>query len=214
MMIPFSLQCIKCGEYMARTAGKKFNSRKEDVIGPDHSKIQKVPVLHQVLRLQQRDRLQDGPEEPGLCVRERLRSASFIFSPVLVSTRGVAVAGAPRWPRIAAMAAAALCLDVLSIIATASASTRTQQPRRSGLAATPARSSRAGSDGSTRRGAAVPPPARRGVRRWRGPPIRHRRDPPPTRSSRHAQLRVLAPAGRGRGPTFEGGAGEAAGPPR
>ena len=33
MMIPFSLQCIKCGEYMYR--GKKFNSRKEDVDGPE-----------------------------------------------------------------------------------------------------------------------------------------------------------------------------------
>ena len=32
MMIPFSLQCIKCGEYMYR--GKKFNRpSKEDVIG-------------------------------------------------------------------------------------------------------------------------------------------------------------------------------------
>ena len=30
MMIPFSLQCIKCGEYMYR--GKKFNSRKEDCL--------------------------------------------------------------------------------------------------------------------------------------------------------------------------------------
>lgn len=29
MMIPFSLQCLKCGEYMYR--GKKFNSRKEDI---------------------------------------------------------------------------------------------------------------------------------------------------------------------------------------
>ena len=39
MMIPFSLQCIKCGEYMYR--GKKFNSRKEDVIGDDYLGIKK-----------------------------------------------------------------------------------------------------------------------------------------------------------------------------
>ena len=39
MMIPFSLQCIKCGEYMYR--GKKFNARKEDVIGDDYLGIKK-----------------------------------------------------------------------------------------------------------------------------------------------------------------------------
>ena len=39
MMIPFSLQCNKCGEFMYR--GKKFNTRKEDVQGEDYLGIRK-----------------------------------------------------------------------------------------------------------------------------------------------------------------------------
>lgn len=39
MMIPFSMQCNKCGEFMYR--GKKFNSRKEDVIGDDYLGVRK-----------------------------------------------------------------------------------------------------------------------------------------------------------------------------
>ena len=38
-MIPFSLQCIKCGEYMYR--GRSSTSRKEDVIGDDYLGIKK-----------------------------------------------------------------------------------------------------------------------------------------------------------------------------
>jgi len=34
MMIPFSMQCLKCGEFMYR--GKKFNSRKEDALNEDY----------------------------------------------------------------------------------------------------------------------------------------------------------------------------------
>lgn len=39
MMIPFSMQCLSCGEFMYR--GKKFNSRKEDVIGDDYLGVRK-----------------------------------------------------------------------------------------------------------------------------------------------------------------------------
>ncbi|EGB09411.1 hypothetical protein AURANDRAFT_5530, partial [Aureococcus anophagefferens] len=49
MMIPFSLQCVKCGEYIEdprvahpkKTSGKKFNSRKEDVVGDTYLGIRK-----------------------------------------------------------------------------------------------------------------------------------------------------------------------------
>ena len=40
MMLPFSVQCVKCGEFAYR--GKKFNSRKENVHGEDYKGIKKV----------------------------------------------------------------------------------------------------------------------------------------------------------------------------
>eukprot|EP00750_Incisomonas_marina_P032006 INCI8741.1.p1 GENE.INCI8741.1~~INCI8741.1.p1 ORF type:complete len:352 (-),score=91.04 INCI8741.1:388-1443(-) len=40
MMLPFSVQCVKCGEFSYR--GKKFNSRKENVHGEDYKGIKKV----------------------------------------------------------------------------------------------------------------------------------------------------------------------------
>src|SRR5437867_2054369 len=38
MMIPFSLQCVTCGEYMYK--GKKCNAKKEDVVGRRYLGIQ------------------------------------------------------------------------------------------------------------------------------------------------------------------------------
>ena len=40
MMLPFSVQCVKCGEFSYR--GKKFNSKKENVHGEDYKGIKKV----------------------------------------------------------------------------------------------------------------------------------------------------------------------------
>ena len=75
MMIPFSLQCIKCGEYMYR--GKKFNSRKEDVIGDDYLGIKKYRfyikccVCNNEIAFKTDPKNQDYVCESGLC------SASF-----------------------------------------------------------------------------------------------------------------------------------------
>ena len=116
MMIPFSLQCIKCGEYMYR--GKKFNSRKEDVIGDDYLGIKKYRFYIKCCVCNNEIAFKTDPKNQDYVCESGLRSASFLCP-------------APRPP-----------------------------PR------------------------ALPPPTR------------HRRD---TQRRRHAQLRVLAPAGRGRG---------------
>ena len=39
MMLPFSLRCSTCNEYMYK--GKKFNSKKENVVGDDYMGIRK-----------------------------------------------------------------------------------------------------------------------------------------------------------------------------
>ena len=117
MMIPFSLQCIKCGEYMYR--GKKFNSRKEDVIGDDYLGIKKYRFYIKCCVCNNEIAFKTDPKNQDYVCESGLFSASWLFAYAM----------------------------------------------------------RLGQESS-------------------GRPTRHRRD---TQRRRHAQLRVLAPAGRGRG---------------
>lgn len=117
MMIPFSLQCIKCGEYMYR--GKKFNSRKEDVIGDDYLGIKKYRFYIKCCVCNNEIAFKTDPKNQDYVCESGLFSASWLFAYAM-----------------------------------------------------------------------------RLRRESSGPPTRHRRD---TQRRRHAQLRVLAPAGRGRG---------------
>ena len=77
MMIPFSLQCIKCGEYMYR--GKKFNSRKEDVIGDDYLGIKKYRFYIKCCVCNNEIAFKTDPKNQDYVCESGLRSASFVF---------------------------------------------------------------------------------------------------------------------------------------
>ena len=95
MMIPFSLQCIKCGEYMYR--GKKFNSRKEDVIGDDYLGIKKYRFYIKCCVCNNEIAFKTDPKNQDYVCESGLFSVSLFF--FLVSSWL-----ARRWPRGAAMA--------------------------------------------------------------------------------------------------------------
>ena len=77
MMIPFSLQCIKCGEYMYR--GKKFNSRKEDVIGDDYLGIKKYRFYIKCCVCNNEIAFKTDPKNQDYVCESGLFSASFVF---------------------------------------------------------------------------------------------------------------------------------------
>ena len=207
MMIPFSLQCIKCGEYMYR--GKKFNSRKEDVIGDDYLGIKKYRFYIKCCVCNNEIAFKTDPKNQDYVCESGLRSVSLFCFPCLGGfIRSVApwtlrrlVARPParrRRRRGAPPRRAAVCPRCGRAYAE-HASRAWRWPRalrelggRRAERAVPATllprgtpSTRSESVASrSSRAALLPPPAR------------HRRDP---LRRRHAQLRVLAPAGRGRG---------------
>ena len=77
MMIPFSLQCIKCGEYMYR--GKKFNSRKEDVIGDDYLGIKKYRFYIKCCVCNNEIAFKTDPKNQDYVCESGVLSASFVF---------------------------------------------------------------------------------------------------------------------------------------
>ena len=78
MMIPFSLQCIKCGEYMYR--GKKFNSRKEDVIGDDYLGIKKYRFYIKCCVCNNEIAFKTDPKNQDYVCESGLFSASWLFA--------------------------------------------------------------------------------------------------------------------------------------
>ena len=81
MMIPFSLQCIKCGEYMYR--GKKFNSRKEDVIGDDYLGIKKYRFYIKCCVCNNEIAFKTDPKNQDYVCESGLRSVSLFCFPCL-----------------------------------------------------------------------------------------------------------------------------------
>ena len=77
MMIPFSLQCIKCGEYMYR--GKKFNSRKEDVIGDDYLGIKKYRFYIKCCVCNNEIAFKTDPKNQDYVCESGAWAASFVF---------------------------------------------------------------------------------------------------------------------------------------
>ena len=91
MMIPFSLQCIKCGEYMYR--GKKFNSRKEDVIGDDYLGIKKYRFYIKCCVCNNEIAFKTDPKNQDYVCESGLRRCPLFFlRPLLRDLRGGGVA--------------------------------------------------------------------------------------------------------------------------
>ena len=87
MMIPFSLQCIKCGEYMYR--GKKFNSRKEDVIGDDYLGIKKYRFYIKCCVCNNEIAFKTDPKNQDYVCESGAWAASLVFLlPLLRDLRG------------------------------------------------------------------------------------------------------------------------------
>ena len=84
MMIPFSLQCIKCGEYMYR--GKKFNSRKEDVIGDDYLGIKKYRFYIKCCVCNNEIAFKTDPKNQDYVCESGLFSASRFLLPCFFAT--------------------------------------------------------------------------------------------------------------------------------
>ena len=102
MMIPFSLQCIKCGEYMYR--GKKFNSRKEDVIGDDYLGIKKYRFYIKCCVCNNEIAFKTDPKNQDYVCESGAWAASLVFLlPLLRDLRGGGLpvrcsSSAPRGP--------------------------------------------------------------------------------------------------------------------
>ena len=86
MMIPFSLQCIKCGEYMYR--GKKFNSRKEDVIGDDYLGIKKYRFYIKCCVCNNEIAFKTDPKNQDYVCESGAWSAYFVFLAAAARLRG------------------------------------------------------------------------------------------------------------------------------
>ena len=102
MMIPFSLQCIKCGEYMYR--GKKFNSRKEDVIGDDYLGIKKYRFYIKCCVCNNEIAFKTDPKNQDYVCESGAWAAPFVFfaSLFLHDVRGGGVAVRRSWSAPAA----------------------------------------------------------------------------------------------------------------
>ena len=102
MMIPFSLQCIKCGEYMYR--GKKFNSRKEDVIGDDYLGIKKYRFYIKCCVCNNEIAFKTDPKNQDYVCESGLSSVSLFFFFATCAAVACPCGVRRAWPRLAFVA--------------------------------------------------------------------------------------------------------------